>query len=224
MKGKTVKLRYLAHSAFLMTTSQGTRIITDPYEAGSYGGAVGYRAIDEEADAITISHDHPDHCHVCEKHRKAELIQTPGKHQIADVQVTGFPAFHDQSNGSERGKDVMFVFRADGVTVCHCGDLGHVPDERTVKELGPVDVLLVPVGGFYTIDAAEADQAIARIRPRVAVPMHYKTEKLGFGIATVEPFVRGKGNVINIGESEVELEAGKMPRETEVWVLRPCKL
>lgn len=219
-----MKLRYLAHAAFLLTTSRGTRIITDPYEAGSYGGAVGYRPIDEEADAITISHDHPDHCHVCEKHKKAKLIQTPGEHQAAEVRIVGVPAFHDQSQGSERGKNVMFVFDADGIRVVHCGDLGHVPDESTVKALGPVDVLLLPVGGFYTIDAAEADQVIARVKPKVAIPMHYKTEKLGFGIATVEPFVRGKGNVINIGESEVDLQAGKLPRETEVWVLRPSKL
>lgn len=219
-----MKLRYLAHSAFLMTTSQGTRIITDPYEAGSYGGAVGYRSIEEEAEAITISHDHPDHCHVCEKHQKARLIQTPGKHRAAEVEITGIPAFHDQSKGSERGRNILFVFQADGLRVCHCGDLGHVLDEQTVKELGPIDVLLVPVGGFYTIDASEADQVISAIKPKVAVPMHYKTEKLGFGISTVEPFVRGKVNVINIGESEVEIVASRLPWETEVWVLRPCKM
>lgn len=219
-----MKLRYLAHSAFLLTTSQGTRIITDPYEAGSYGGVVGYRAIDEEADAITISHDHPDHCHVCEKHKNSKLIQSPGGHKAVEVGITGIPAFHDQSGGKERGKDVMFLFDADGLRICHCGDLGHVLDEQTVKALGKVDVLLIPVGGFYTIDAMEADQVIAKVGPRVAVPMHYKTEKLGFGIATVEPFVKGKNNVINIGESEVELAAGKLPRETQVWVLKPCKL
>jgi L-ascorbate metabolism protein UlaG (beta-lactamase superfamily) len=219
-----MKLRYLAHAAFLMTTSRGTRIITDPYEAGSYGGAVGYRAIEEEAEAVTISHDHPDHCHLGEKHRKAKLIQTPGKHQIAEVQITGITAFHDRSHGSERGKDVMFVFEADGVRICHCGDLGHVLDDKSVKELGTVDVLLVPVGGFYTIDAAEADQVIAKVKPKVAVPMHYKTEKLGFGIAGVDPFLKSKNNVINIGESEVELEANRLPKETQVWVLNPCKM
>lgn len=219
-----MKLRYLAHAAFLMTTSQGTRIITDPYEAGSYGGAVGYRAIEEEAEIITISHDHPDHCHISEHHKKAKVIKSPGSHRSAEVEITGFSVFHDQSHGSERGKDIMFRFKADGLVVCHCGDLGHVPDDQLVKQLGPVDVLLIPVGGFYTIDAAEADQVIAMLKPRVAVPMHYKTEKLGFGIATVEPFVKGKGNVVNIGESEVDLQAGKLPRETEVWVLRPCKL
>ncbi len=219
-----MKLRYLAHSAFLMTTSKGTRIITDPYEAGSYGGAVGYRAIDEEADLITVSHDHPDHCHVCEKHRKARLVQAPGENKVAEVAVRGVASFHDRSGGKERGRNVIFVFKADGLTVCHCGDLGHVPDEALVKEIGPVDVLLVPVGGFYTIDAAEADQVIAKMKPKVAVPMHYKTEKLGFGIATVEPFVKGKSNVINIGESEVDIDAARLPKETTVWVLRPCKL
>lgn len=219
-----MKLRYLAHSAFLLTTSQGTRIITDPYQAGSYGGAVGYRPIDEEADAITVSHDHPDHCHVSEKHQGAKLIKTPGEHQAAEVKIIGVPAFHDQSQGKERGGNVIFTFRADGVTVCHCGDLGHVPDDSLVRQLGPVDVLLIPVGGFYTIDAAEADQATAKIKPRVAVPMHYRTEKLGFDIATVEPFVNGKSNVINIGESEVKIDPAKLPREAAVWVLRPCKL
>ncbi len=219
-----MKLKYLAHAAFLMTTSKGTRIITDPYQAGSYGGAVGYRAIDEEADAITISHDHPDHCHICEKHKNAKLIQTAGEHKAGEVEITGIPAFHDQSRGSERGRSLMFVFNADGVRVCHCGDLGHVLDEKQARELGPIDVLLIPVGGFYTIDAAEADQVISTINPKVAIPMHYKTEKLGFGIATVEPFVRRKNNVINIGESEVDIDVSRLPQGPEVWVLRPSKL
>jgi len=219
-----VKIRYLAHAAFLLITSRGTRIITDPYQPGSYGGAVGYRPIDEEADIITVSHSHEDHNYISPQHRKAEVISTSGRHQTADVAISGIETYHDQSQGRERGKNIIFIIRGDGLTVCHCGDLGLVPDEKTVQALGAVDVLLLPVGGFYTIDAAEADQVIARVKPRVAIPMHYKTEKLGFGIATVEPFLRGKSKVINIGEAEVELEPDKMPRETEVWVLRPSKL
>ncbi len=219
-----MKIRYLAHASFLLTTDQGTRIITDPYEAGSYGGAVGYRPIVEEAEAITISHDHPDHCHICEKHRKAKIIRTAGAHRAGEVEINGVPSFHDPNGGRERGPNIIFTFKADGVTVCHCGDLGLVPDDKTVKALGQVEVLLIPVGGFYTIDASEADQVIAKIKPRAVIPMHYKTEKLGFGITPVDDFLKGKVHVINIGESEVAVAAGRLPQSTEIWVLRPDKL
>lgn len=219
-----MKLKYLAHAAFLLTTSGGTRIITDPYQPGSYGGAVGYRPIEEEADIITISHAHEDHSYIAPRHQKAQVIKTPGQHQTGDVSIVGIETDHDQSQGKERGKNLIFTFRADGITICHCGDLGLVPGEETVKDLGKVDILLLPVGGYYTIDAAEADRVIAKIKPGVVVPMHYKTEKLGFGIATVEPFVKGKNNVINIGESEVSIDAARLPKGPEIWVLRPSKL
>ena len=219
-----MKLKYLAHSAFLLTTAKGIRIITDPYEPGSYGGAVGYKPIDEEADIITVSHSHEDHSHISDKHKKAKAIKTPGDHTIGEVVIHGVEASHDEHGGKDRGQNIMFCIRADGLTICHCGDLGHLPDAALAKAIGPVDVLLIPVGGFYTIDAEAADQVIAALRPKVAVPMHYKTEKLGFGIATVEPFLRGMGNLINIGQSEVDIVPGKLAKGPVVWVLRPSKL
>jgi len=113
----------------------------------------------------------------------------------------------------------VFVFEADGLRVCHCGDLGHLLTPQQVAAIGRVDVLLVPVGGTFTLDAAGARKVAAQLEARVAIPMHYKTDKLGFDIAGVEEFLRGQANVKRVGAPEVELGTDTLPPAPEVWVL-----
>jgi len=111
------------------------------------------------------------------------------------------------------------VFEADGVRVCHCGDLGHVLTAQQVDAIGRVDVLLVPVGGTFTVDAAGARRVATQLAARVIIPMHYKTEKLGFDIDGVEAFTQGEKNARRIGRAEVEVIADKLPPVPEIWVL-----
>ena len=111
----------------------------------------------------------------------------------------------------------------DGVKVCHAGDLGHVLSDEQVTEMGKVDVLLIPVGGFYTIDAKAANQVCDQLKPRVIIPMHYKTDKLDFPIAGVDEFLRGKSSVTRLDSSEVELKSGELPAITQIMVLKPAK-
>ncbi|MEO0086054.1 MAG: MBL fold metallo-hydrolase [candidate division WOR-3 bacterium] len=215
-----MKLKWLGHAAFLITAEDGTRIITDPYVPGSFDGGVGYAPIKETADAVTVSHDHEDHSGWRLLPGKPKLIQGAGSFKAGSVSVTGFDTAHDESGGSKRGRNTVYLFDIDGLKLCHLGDLGELLPDSVARALGAVDVLLCPVGGVFTLDAQQAHEVGARLQAKVVVPMHYKTPKLGFPIAGVVDFIRGRQNVKQAGSVEVEIEAGALPASPEIWVLQ----
>ncbi len=219
-----MKIRYLAHSAFLLTSDKGIRLLTDPYESGSYGGSLNYRKIDEPADAITISHNHADHNYISREHDRARVFREPGRFSFKGLAVRGTGLYHDTSRGSERGGNVVFTCLMDGITLCHLGDLGHVPDAREAKEIGPVDVLMIPVGGTFTVNAEEAWMVAEKLSPKICLPMHYKTKGVAFNLAPLESFTSGREGVRVLGGSEAEITKSVLPVQTEVWVLKPAKL
>ena len=215
-----MKVKYYGHASFKLTTDNGVRIIFDPYESGAFGGGLTYGKITDEADLVLTSHDHADHNHVADIRGKFTRIDKEGAYDVAGVKIQAIPCFHDPSQGKERGKNLMFVLEADGLRVTHVGDLGHVLDAAAVKKLGPVDVLLLPVGGFYTIDANEATRVMNDVKPKVTIPMHFKTEKCGFPIATVDDFTAGKARVQTLNASEAEFTRDTLPKEPEIIVLK----
>jgi len=217
-----MKIKYFGHSAFLITTSDGTRIITDPYEPGSYDGAVKYRPINEEAGIVLVSHSHPDHNHTASISGKFQVVDQPGETVVGSVQLSGVSTFHDTSEGSERGENIIFRIEADGLSVCHLGDLGHTLGEGTAVDLKPVDVLFLLVGGFYAVGSDEADSLIAALEPKLVIPMHYKTDGADFPIAPVDDFLSGREGVQRPGGSEVELSATDLPKG--ILVLEPANL
>lgn len=214
-----MKIKWYGHSAFLITSGQGVKIITDPYEPGAFGGQLSYGKITDQADLVLISHDHADHNYTKDLPGSPQIIKGSGLKTIKGIPVKGVPTFHDPSQGSERGANTILMFTVDGVQVCHLGDLGHVLSQKELTEIGPVDLLLTPVGGFYTIDAKEATQIAEAMKPRVLIPMHFKTEKCGFPIAPVEDFLKGKVRVQRPGASEVTFEKTTLPQPTEIVVL-----
>lgn len=214
-----MKVKWLGHAAFIITSEKGVRIITDPYEPSGFGGTLNYGSIKEEADIVVVSHDHPDHNYLGEIRGSPEVVKGAGTHRVGEIEIKGVPAHHDASGGRERGNVTMAVFAVDGVRVCHVGDLGHQPTGQQLAELGPVDVLLVPVGGLYTIDASEATLLVERMAPRSVIPMHYRTDKCLFPISGVEDFLKGKENVRRPGASEVEISKDKLPAQREIVVL-----
>jgi L-ascorbate metabolism protein UlaG (beta-lactamase superfamily) len=214
-----LKVRWLGHSAFLLSARDGTRIVTDPYVPGSFSGQLRYGPIREKAHAVTISHHHRDHDGVQKLPGDPVVFDRAGSYKEGSISISGFDTFHDESKGAERGHNVVFVFEADGLRVCHCGDLGHVLNAQQVAAIGRVDVLLLPVGGTFTVDAAAAHQVADQLAARVVIPMHYKTDKLGFDIDGVEAFIQGEKNVKQIGRAEVEVSSDKLPQTQEVWVL-----
>lgn len=215
-----MNIEWYGHAAFKITTEKGTRIIIDPYQSGFSGGALSYRTIDDEADIVITSHDHGDHNYIKSIRGKYDHIKKEGSYESKGVKIETLPTFHDTSSGKERGDNLLSVISADGITLLHMGDLGHELDQKILTKIGKVDVLLLPVGGFYTIDAQTATKVMNNIRPPITIPMHYRTEKCSFPITTVAEFTRGKKNVQVLPKSEVKITAEALPKEPEIIVLQ----
>lgn len=214
-----MKIKWYGHAAFLATTDQGVKIILDPYESGAYGGQLAYGQIRDQADLALTSHDHADHNDTKSLIGSPQVVRGSGSKTVKGISIKGIPTYHDPSKGSERGENTIFVLSVDGIQLCHLGDLGHVLGEKEAKEIGPVDLLLIPVGGYFTIDAREANQIVEQIKPKVVIPMHFKTDKCGFPIAPVDDFLTGKSGVKRAGASEVIFQKDSLPQKMEIVVL-----
>lgn len=205
-----MKFKWYGHSAFGITTADGVHICTDPYIPGSYDGAIGYGAIGDAYDVVLQSHDHDDHAGAGDLSGTPVVVRGPGEHKVKGLTFVGTHTYHDESQGSERGENIVFAFEADGMKVAFLGDLGHVLTDEQLEAIGPVDVLLTPVGGFFTIDAPTATKVAEQLKAKVIIPMHYKTDACGFPLATVDDFVAGKANVERPGAVEVEITAADL--------------
>jgi L-ascorbate metabolism protein UlaG (beta-lactamase superfamily) len=214
-----MKVKWLAHACFLVTSKGGVRIITDPY---AVGGGISYSPIKETADIVVISHDHGDHSNASAVQGKPEVIRGSGTKIAKGIQFRGIAAYHDTSQGKQRGPNTVFCFAVDDIKLCHLGDLGHVLNPGQVQEIGAVDILFVPVGGFYAIDALAASQVCDQLKPKVIIPMHFKTPRCAYPIAGVEDFLKGKKNVRKVEGSEVDFEREKLPAATEIMLLQPA--
>ncbi len=212
-----MKIKYLGHAAFVITSNKGVKIITDPYAPGP---DLTYGEITESADVVTVSHGHHDHNNVAAVKGNPEVVNRAGRSEAGGIEVRGIASSHDDARGRLRGDNVIFCFEVDGVRVCHLGDLGHRLDDKQLKEIGRVDVLFVPVGGLYTIDAEVATEVCNQLKPRVIMPMHYKTEKGLPNIAGVDEFLRGKANVSRPDSSQAEFKPGELPATGQIIVLK----
>jgi L-ascorbate metabolism protein UlaG (beta-lactamase superfamily) len=215
-----MKIKFLGHAAFLITTMDGTKIVTDPYEPGGFGGGIGYGPLKEPADIVVVSHDHADHNYVKMVPGNPLVVKEAGEVTHRGVVFRSLATYHDSSRGAERGRNIVRAFTADGITVCHLGDLGVVLTSEDASALGPVDVLMIPVGGLFTIDHQGATTVIGNLRPRIAIPMHYKTPKVGFSLAPVDDFLTGKPRVRRVKGSEIEVTKDNLPEPTEIVVLQ----
>ena len=215
-----MKIKWYGHSAFQITTEKGIRIIIDPYESGSFNGALSYGKIEDKADIVLTSHDHADHNYTKDIKGKYNHISKAGDHEIKDIKIKAIHCFHDSLGGKKGGSNLIFVITADGLNLVHMGDIGHSLDPELLKKIGKVDILLLPVGGFFTIDAAMAQKIINDIKPGVTVPMHYKTQKCNFPIAPVEDFTKNQANVRILKESSVVIKKETLPQEPEIIVLQ----
>jgi L-ascorbate metabolism protein UlaG (beta-lactamase superfamily) len=217
-----MKIKYLGHSAFLITSESGARIVMDPYESGGYDGAIGYGKIEGPADIVCLSHDHADHAYVDDLTGTPQEVLGSGSRTVKDINITGVATYHDDEGGVERGDNTVFKIEVDGINICHVGDLGHDLNERQVAEIGEVDLLLTPVGGMFTIDAEGAGRLCATLEPKALIPMHFKTPKCGFPLAEVDDFLKDKEGVDRTGSSELEFRADSLPEPTKIMVMDPA--
>ena len=180
----------IAHGEFLIELADGYRIVTDPYNAET-----GYPVHEIRADAVLVSHGHGDHSAVENVKGWTVKIDKSGSYTLSPgVTVEAIPCFHDDAQGAKRGSNLIFVLKAEGLTVAHLGDLGHLPDADLAARIGPVDILMIPVGGFFTIDADTAVDVVRLLKARVILPMHYRTEaNAGWPIASVDDFIGAMG-------------------------------
>ncbi len=219
-----MKIKFLAHAAFLLTSDKGTKILTDPYEPGGFEGKLNYTPIDEQVDAIVITHQHADHNYIATHHQQADVFDQIGEFEFDDVKISGFHSFHDEEEGKKLGENIIFIIKVDDIAICHLGDLGHKLSVAEAEMLGRIDVLLLPVGGLYTVDAKMATDIMHALKPKICIPMHYKSEKIDVDFAPVDDFLADKKDVKMLQQSEIELEYNNLPHEPEIWVLKQSKL
>lgn len=210
-----MKLKWMGHSNFLVTSDSGVRIVMDPFDE-----SVGYPMPKEAADIVVVSHEHHDHNHTSGVGGKFTLINKPGTYMEKGIRITGVSTDHDDKGGRQRGKNIIFNLIVDGLNVCHCGDLGHILTPEQVSEIGHVDILLIPVGGYYTIDHDQAAQVVRQLKPAVILPMHYKTPATGYPIKDAAPFVQAMGGARNIAGTEIELNRNNLKEYAGVVLLK----
>ncbi len=214
-----MKIKWYGHSAFCLSTDSGARIIIDPYESQAFGGAIAYGNITEEADIVLTSHEHDDHNYTKDIKGKFIHIKERGAYEEKGVKIRAIDSFHDTSGGRERGKNLIFLIAADDITIAHLGDLGHILEGDILQKIGKIDVLLLPVGGFYTIDAKEATKVMNDLKPLLVIPMHFKTAKCGLPIGGVDQFIKDKKKVRQANASEIIITKATLPVEKEIVVM-----
>lgn len=210
-----MKISWLGHASFLIETSQGTKLVTDPYESGAYSGAVGYAPIEIVPDVVTVSHSHADHGYV-KDFTSSTIVDERGAVTVKDIEIEGIPSYHDKQRGSARGGNIIFKIKADGITLVHFGDLGTL--DIDYEKVQSSDVALIPVGGTFTLDSEEATKLVEKIKPRIVIPMHFKTAKLKFDIDSVEPFLNGK-TLVEKSMKSIEVTKDTLPLSTKIVVL-----
>ena len=192
-----MEISYLGHSCFKVKSKTGV-VVTDPYwPMGSL------KLPTVSADVVTLSHQHKDHNNAeavagTARRERPFVITAPGEYEVEGISVFGYPTYHDGKEGTERGGNVIYVIQAEGLRILHLGDLGHPLSEKLLDDLDTIDVVMVPVGGYYTIDGKTASDVVAAIEPSYVLPMHYKTsahdEKTFGQVTDVNPFVTAYGH------------------------------
>ncbi len=209
-----MEIKWHGHACFEMISENGKVIVTDPYDE-----SIGYPVPEVTADVVTVSHEHYDHNNVAAVKGEPEVVRGAGEHIIEGMRLYGVKTYHDTSRGAERGENTVFLFDVDEMRLCHLGDLGHVLEEsqlRSIREKD-IDVLFIPVGGVYTIDAKDANKVLEQLEPKIAVPMHFKTPPLRLNIKSEDKFLKGKKRVRR--ERKLSLRKGDLPEEPEIVVL-----
>lgn len=211
-----MKIEYLGHSCFKLTESTGTSVVCDPF-----GEEVGYDLPEITADAVTVSHHHFDHDNIKAVRGAATVIDAEGSYELPGVDIDGLKSFHDDAGGANRGGNVIFKFRMDGIDVCHLGDLGEECTSDLIDRILPVNVLMIPVGGNYTIDAEMAKEYVDRIMPDIVIPMHYREKGCKIDIDKVDDFIDlfEEDTVEEVESSELELMRSDLSGDTKVIVL-----
>lgn len=189
-----MNITWYGHSCFKIQTKsqrggEDVNLFADPFDK-----SIGLRPPQGSADIITISHNHPDHNQTQSLKNNPFIIDAPGEYSLKGVTIRGIEAFHDNQKGAEKGRNTIFVIESEEIRVCHLGDLGHLLEDKQLDAIGAIDILMIPVGGKYTLDSALAEKVIGQLEPKLILPMHYSLPGLNIELDKVEKFCDDLGN------------------------------
>lgn len=217
-------IEWYGHSCFLMTTSQGTKIITDPVNKW-------YPRQPHQADVVTVSHNHGDHNAVQIVWNNPIILYGKTREEIdpeqkfikidetiKDVHIYNVNSNHFKPDHSP-SLNAIFVFEFDGLRICHMGDIGRVLTQEQIDEIGAVDILMIPVGGYYTVEIAEADYIIAQLNPKIVLPMHYRNDVVDFVPNTLDDFLKEKANIKRLNSAELKISKAELPDKLTYIIL-----
>jgi L-ascorbate metabolism protein UlaG (beta-lactamase superfamily) len=169
-----MEVSWLGHSCFMLRGKNVT-LITDPFSPQPDPTSGEIRKLGKiNAPIVTISHNHPGHNYAEGVGGNARVVRGPGEYEISDVLITGVPSYHDNKRGAELGRNTIYVIHMDDLVICHLGDLGHTLQEEQLEEVADADILLTPISGQHTLNAAQAAEVISQVEPRIVIPMHYR--------------------------------------------------
>lgn len=208
-----MEITWLGHSCFRLKGKEAI-VITDPFSPD-----LGYSLGKPTARIVTVSHKHPGHSYTQGVAGDPKLVTGPGEYEISNVLIIGVATYHDKDGGKERGKNTAYLIEIDDVSICHLGDLGHPLTDEQVEELGKVDVLMLPVGGVSTINAATAAATVRQLEPNIIIPMHYKTPALQRELEPVETFLKEIGAHDITPQPKLSLTKANLPLVAQVVLL-----
>lgn len=193
-------ITWLGHSCFLIETTTGKKILIDPYDS-----TLGNSPYKGSVDIVTISHNHFDHNYIKDLNPGFITLTAPGTFQTKDILIQGFPSYHDKVKGFKRGSNVIFTYETDNFKLCHLGDLGHMLENEVIDMIGSIDVLFIPIGSNFTIDAEVAHGLCKKLQSKIIIPMHYKTSFLSYPGEGIEKFIALMKNAMNLSSNILEL-------------------
>jgi len=208
-----MEITWLGLSCFRLRGRDRT-VLTDPYSKSS-----GHNLGRPTADIVTVSHPHLNHNNVSAVGGEPKVVAGPGEYEIGGVVITGITTFHDGEGGRKRGRNTAYVIEMENVVVCHLGDLGHIPGTEQIEAMDNVDVLLVPVGGETTINAAQAVEVVNLVEPKIVIPMHYRTEAGGANLDAVDKFRREMGVKECQSQPKLAVTSATLPEGPQLVIL-----
>ena len=203
-------ITWQGHSCFKIQDkvgSDGITVATDPFDK-----ELGLKVPNFEADIVTVSHQHYDHNNVSALRGDPFVIDSAGEYDFKGVLVEGIASYHDEKKGADRGDNVIYRIEVDGISITHLGDLGQALDNSQLERLAGTDILLIPVGGRYTLDAKQAVEVISQIEPRIVIPMHYKFKGNKIELDEVDKFIKELGLTPSY-EEKLKISKRELPSE-----------
>ncbi|AJD30978.1 MBL fold metallo-hydrolase [Clostridium sporogenes] len=210
-----MKIKWLGHSCFILESNSKTTIITDPYEP-----SIGIHRINYASDICTISHNHFDHNFKDDLNKNCIILDIPIQYEHKDLKIKGFKSYHDKLNGLKRGNNIIFKFNIDGFNICHLGDLGHLLSKDFIYSLGSIDVLLIPIGGNYTLNGKEAAKLCKNINSHIIIPMHFGLDNIKIKLDGLEDFLVHMDKNLEIGSNIITLENNIKNYNNMVYILK----